>query len=720
MLSSIQPSDAAISACLCSAIAPPCQNIHAAASRIAPCCSNSSSIRRSAAILLAGSRVHCASPSTPAAPSPTASTSSAGPTQRPQTPLHPRRSPPPPSSQASAADRRRPPTSIVRHGTTVGTNAMLERKGARVAFVTTAGFEDTIAIGRQTRPSLYDWFRSRPACLVPPDLRFGVPERTTAEGEILRSPTPEDLATLCSHIESAQRRRCHRHLAPLLLRQPAQRAARRSRPRHPRPPHLHLPPHPPRVPRVRARLHHSSSTPTSPPNAAATSSISKPPSPATSRASSLHVMQSSGGIISATLAAAEPVRTVLSGPAGGVIGAWHLARRAGFDRIIGFDMGGTSTDVSLADAAERRPPHSPASPLVAGMPISVPMLDIHTAGAGGGSLARFDAGGILRVGPESAGSVPGPICYGRGDATHRHRRQPPPRPPRPRPLPRRRHRPRPAPHPRLMRSRPNGPLATAEDFAAGILRVAETNMERAIRVISVERGHDPRDFTLVAFGGAGPLHACALARALRIRRVLIPAPPAPSPPSASSSPTPSATTPAPSCSTATHLATLEPHFAALESRGHTEFAAQSLTAESSRSARPPLPRPGLRNQHPLPPPTPPPAFHRPSTAHQPLRLLRAPAAPSKSSTPRPPVVSATPPITLTTHPHPPRRRQRRPPRTPAPPSSTASASPPPSTTAKHSTPATPSPAPPHHRYTSTTVLPPHTPATSTPTATSSS
>jgi N-methylhydantoinase A len=198
-----------------------------------------------------------------------------------------------------------------------------------------------------------------------------------------------------------------------------------------------------------------------------------------------------------------------------------MAHAAGFERIIGFDMGGTSTDVFLSDAATGGARLTRES-VVAGVPIGVPMLDIHTAGAGGGSIARFDAGGMLRVGPESAGAEPGPVCFGRGtrptvtdanfllgrldpesflgggvrldcDLTER-----------------------------IMREQ-KGPISTVEEFAAGILRVVETGMEKAIRVISIERGHDPRDFTLVAFGGGGPLHACSLARALRIPTVLIPA-----------------------------------------------------------------------------------------------------------------------------------------------------------------------------------------------------
>ncbi len=407
----------------------------------------------------------------------------------------------------------------VRHGTTVGTNTMLERKGARVAFVTTAGFEDTIAIGRQTRSKLYDWFVPLPVCLVPRPLRFGVPERVSAEGEILRAPTEEELDVLVNQVrasgaeaiaisllfsfansETEQRVEAalsclglpistsHRILPEFREYERASTTVVNA----------YL------APRMQSYLLHLEQ-----------SVITHHPG------GRVDVMQSSGGILSARRAAPEPVRTVLSGPAGGVIGACHVARWAGFKRIIGFDMGGTSTDVFLADAAGAQ---LTRESIVAGVPVSMPMLDIHTAGAGGGSIARFDAGGMLRVGPESAGSEPGPICFGRGtmptvtDANlllgrldqgtflgggiqlDRQRAE-------------------------QIMSEQRGPLASAEEFAAGILRVVETQMEKAIRVISIERGHDPRQFTLVAFGGGGPLHACALARALRIPTVLVPAMP---------------------------------------------------------------------------------------------------------------------------------------------------------------------------------------------------
>ena len=230
------------------------------------------------------------------------------------------------------------------------------------------------------------------------------------------------------------------------------------------------------------------------------------------------IMQSNGGFLSAQQAAKHAVRTVLSGPAGGVVGALETARRSGYQRVLGFDMGGTSTDVSLADGAPRETTES----MVAGFPIRVPMLDIHTVGAGGGSIAHVDAGGLLRVGPESAGADPGPACYGIGTGatvTDAHvvlgrisaaqllggamsidvERAG-------------------AAVDRIARTMKLDRIAAA----AGILRVANANMERAIRVVSVERGYDPRDFALVAFGGSGGLHACEIARELGIRTVIVP------------------------------------------------------------------------------------------------------------------------------------------------------------------------------------------------------
>ncbi|HEU4415187.1 MAG TPA: hydantoinase/oxoprolinase family protein, partial [Candidatus Angelobacter sp.] len=234
----------------------------------------------------------------------------------------------------------------------------------------------------------------------------------------------------------------------------------------------------------------------------------------------IFVMQSSGGITTLSTAAEQPVRTVLSGPAGGIVGASAVAARSGFDRIITFDMGGTSTDVALVDGQ----PATTNEADVAGVPVRVPVQDIHTVGAGGGSLARFDAGGALRVGPESAGADPGPICYGKGerptvtDANLLLGRLPAKQflggdfkldLPRTKTF-----------VARWLREQ--GSSLSLEEFAAGVVRVVNANMEKAIRVVSIERGHDPRQFSLVAFGGAGAMHACDLARALRIPRVIVP------------------------------------------------------------------------------------------------------------------------------------------------------------------------------------------------------
>jgi len=409
----------------------------------------------------------------------------------------------------------------VRHGTTVGTNTMLERTGARVAFVTTAGFEDTIAIGRQTRQHLYDWFAPAPVCLVPKHLRFGVPERVSAEGEILRAPSDEELAALVEQVRISGAESIAISLlfsfanpeiekrveaALLTLGIPVSASHRI-------------------LPEFREYERGSTTVVNAylAPRIASYLIRLQSAVAADYPRSRVDVMQSSGGILPAGVAAREPVRTVLSGPAGGVIGACRMAQFGGFERIIGFDMGGTSTDVFLADISTGGAQLTRESQ-VAGVPIGVPMLDIHTAGAGGGSIARFDAGGMLRVGPESAGASPGPICFGRGqrptvtdanlllgrlDAASflgggvgldMERTE------------------------QLMTEQ-KGPLATAHAFAVGILRVVETAMEKAIRVISTERGFDPREFTLVAFGGGGPLHVCSLARALRIPTVLIPVAP---------------------------------------------------------------------------------------------------------------------------------------------------------------------------------------------------
>ena len=419
----------------------------------------------------------------------------------------------------------------VRHGTTVATNALLERKGARVAFVTTAGFEDTLAIARQARPNLYDWNQHRPAPIT--DLCLGVPERMGPDGAVLLAPVKAALDELRSVIRKAKAESVAVSLLFAFANPAHEQAVAEALGS------LRLP----------VSLSHQILPEFREYERGSTVALNAYLAPRMQgyirslerglarRSARLSIMQSSGGILSAASAAREPVRTILSGPAGGVIGALSVARHAGIDRILTFDMGGTSTDVALLDPgspatgprrrggdATREPPTT-IEGQVAGLPVGVPMLDIHTAGAGGGSLAWMDTAGALQVGPQSAGADPGPACYGRGDlatvtdanvALGRL-------------------------HPdhflggamRLDHARarcslervPTKSFASVEHLAEGVVRVANARMESALRRVSVERGHDPRTFTLLAFGGAGPLHACALAQSLAIRRVLIPAAP---------------------------------------------------------------------------------------------------------------------------------------------------------------------------------------------------
>ena len=397
----------------------------------------------------------------------------------------------------------------VRHGTTVGTNALLERKGARVAFVTTAGFEDIIAIGRQNRPKLYDLFFQKPEPLAPADLRFGVHERVASDGTILERVTESELGRLRDIVAAAKPEAIAVSLLFAFANPENEEAVCRVL-------------WPLGVPisashKILPEFREYERASTIVINAYLAPKMQSYLGPLDEKLS-LSVMQSSGGIVEARLAAEEPVRTILSGPAGGVVGAMHVASQAGFPKALAFDMGGTSTDVALIDSA--RGLETTTESQIQGMPVAVPVLRIHTVGAGGGSLANFDGGGALKVGPESAGAIPGPACYGRGtqptvtDANLI-----------------------------LGRLDPDGFLGGAmkldaaraaaaltenkralnrETFAEGIVALANSHMAQALRKISVEQGHDPRDFTLVSFGGAGPLHACDLARALQIPRVLIP------------------------------------------------------------------------------------------------------------------------------------------------------------------------------------------------------
>jgi N-methylhydantoinase A len=416
---------------------------------------------------------------------------------------------------------------VLLHGTTVGTNTLLERKGARVALVTTDGFEDAIEIGRQARPKLYDFFFDRIEPLVPKDLRFGIEERTASDGEILTAPSPSELQSLASRVAAKR----PESIAISLLFSFANPRNELAIAEALNP--LGVPVSVSHQILPEFREYERSSTvvinaylqPVMQRYLENLQTRSRRDVACNDSAGALHprifVMQSSGGITALAAASREPVRTILSGPAGGVVGAAATARASGFPRIIAFDMGGTSTDVSLVEGAIT----TASNAEVAGFPVGVPMLDIHTVGAGGGSLARLDAAGVLRVGPESAGADPGPICYGRGvqptvtDANLLLGRLQPSRflgGDFTLDLDRTR---------RLTREwlKAQGSPLTLEKFAAGVVRVVNATMEKAIRVVSIERGRDPRDFALVAFGGAGGLHACALAESLSIPRVIVPA-----------------------------------------------------------------------------------------------------------------------------------------------------------------------------------------------------
>jgi len=407
------------------------------------------------------------------------------------------------------------------HGTTTATNALLERRGARVALLTTDGFADILAIGRQNRPDLYDLQPSRPSPLVPDDRRYEVPERLGADGDVLLSLDEGAVRRVAKEMADQD----VESIALVFLfsyqnEAPEARAAELLREEG-----IDVP-----ITRSSALLPEYREY-----ERTATTVVNAYVRPVMARyldrldeavgARSVRVMQSNGGTIGLDTATREAARLALSGPAGGVVGALGVAERSeqvsAEPRLLTLDMGGTSADVALCDGAVPRT----VEHTIAGLPLRLPATNIHTVGAGGGSIAHVDPGGSLRVGPQSAGAEPGPVCYGRGGTEPTVTDA----------------------HLVLGRLHPNHVLGgddaldmapdtardavaelgqaidlSPEETALGILRVANATMERALRRVSVERGHDPRHYTLVAFGGAGPLHAPALAEALDIHRVLVP------------------------------------------------------------------------------------------------------------------------------------------------------------------------------------------------------
>lgn len=410
------------------------------------------------------------------------------------------------------------PGNAVGHGTTVATNAVLERKGARTVLLTTEGFEDVLEIRRQNRPSLYDLLARWPDPLVPAEHRLSVCERLDFEGNVLQPLTEDAVAETVRAAADAGAE----SLAICLLfsyangehEQMLATAARAQLPAQ-----------------VPISVSHEVAPQYGEYERTSTTVVNAYVMPVMQRylanlrerlgalgVSQLHVMHSNGGLVGVDAVARLPVTTILSGPAAGVVGARALAREVGVERIITFDMGGTSTDVAVVPGEILESGQGEVSTF----PLLVPMLTIETVGAGGGSIARVDAGGGLHVGPESAGAVPGPAAYGQGslptvtDANLV-----------------------------LGRLSPGGLLGGAmpldlrraraaldtiarplgistEEAAWAVVRLANSNMERAVRSVTLQRGHDPRDFSLFPFGGAGPLHAAELAESLGMTSVLVP------------------------------------------------------------------------------------------------------------------------------------------------------------------------------------------------------
>ena len=403
--------------------------------------------------------------------------------------------------------------SLFVHGSTVATNALLEGKGGRTALVTTQGFEDVLEIGRQSRSELYDLMLERPPVLVSRELRHGIKERVDYTGAVLTSPSPEDLKAVAKAIEAAGVEAVAVSLLFSFLNPLHEEMLREALEQLGVKPFLSI------SSQVLPEFREYERTSTIVVNAYVGPVMARYlANLENALGSGLRIMQSSGGSIIASLAASQPVRTVLSGPAGGVVGAFYTGSLAGYKEIITLDMGGTSTDVSLCPGRIKET----TSSVLGGYPISVPMIEIHSVGAGGGSIARVDAGGALLVGPQSAGAEPGPACYGKGDSitvTDANlvlgRLQPEHflggR------LPLDYHR-----SEKLMSELAKDIGTSTQEAALGIIRVVNASMERAIRAISLERGYDPREFTLVPFGGAGPMHSCDLAQELGIPRVLVP------------------------------------------------------------------------------------------------------------------------------------------------------------------------------------------------------
>jgi len=401
---------------------------------------------------------------------------------------------------------------FVIHGTTVATNALLERKGGRIGLVTTRGYEDILFIGRQTRKKLYDLQGEEKYPLLPRSHCFGITERTSAKGKIEQAVSLEKLNALIKKIRSKKFDAVAVSFINSYANPKNEQIVKKSL--------------------KKAGIQVCISSEILPEyreyERTVVTAVNTYLIPVMARylqqleahlsSNELRIMQSNEGYISAKTARSEPIRTSLSGPAGGVVASSHLGRAIDVKTLITFDMGGTSTDVSLLDGEIKRTSEGH----IGDFPVRLPIIDIHTVGAGGGSIAYLDKGGSLRVGPRSAGADPGPACYGKGllptvtDAN----------------LVLGRISPRfflgghmtlyPEKSKKAIGNLANKINKTLLETAEGIVAIANANMEKAIRVISIERGHDPRDFNLISFGGAGGIHAAEMSRHLGIPRVIVP------------------------------------------------------------------------------------------------------------------------------------------------------------------------------------------------------
>jgi N-methylhydantoinase A len=404
------------------------------------------------------------------------------------------------------------------HGMTVATNALLERRGAKTALVTTWGFRDVLEIARQNRPALYDLAKDRAPPLVPRGLRFTVEERMGPDGEVF----PLDEGSLQAAVSAVEDAEVEAVAVCLLFAfMHPEHEKRVGKALREALPDLHVSLSSEVLPEFREYERFSTTAADAYlaprlaayfSNLAAKAEGAGVPGP--------RIMQSSGGVIPVDDAISDAAGCVLSGPAGGVVGAAYIGSLGGYKNLLTFDMGGTSTDVAPIIEGEAQ---TTTETVVAGVPIKLPMVDVHTVSAGGGSIAWADAGGALRVGPHSAGAEPGPAAYAAGgedptvtdanlflgyladgaelggEVTLKRRLSE-----------------------KALASLGKKLGLDAEETAVGILRVADAEMVRALRVISVERGLDPRDFALLAFGGAGGMHACSLAEELGMQTVLVP------------------------------------------------------------------------------------------------------------------------------------------------------------------------------------------------------